>query len=305
MRKREFYFTSADGETQIHVIMWLPDCAVKAVLQIAHGVTEHAGRYEKLARALTAEGYVVVCHDHLGHGLSISRPENKMYFKSWRQIVDDFITLYDTVKAEFPDIPYFVLGFSMGSFLIREFLFSHAIKISGAIIMGTGYQPKFITKIMRKIVDKEAKKIGANHTSAFIEKLSDGAYNANIKNPKYSRSWLIANEEALVEYLNDSLSGGAMTAGLFRELLYGIEVTCDKENVDKMYPDIPILLMSGSEDPVGNMKKGVLAVEKMFKKNWVKDIQVLFYPDSRHDILHEQVSVKVIHDIVKWLNSKV
>ena len=305
MRKREFSFTSADGKTPIHVIMWFPEGRAKGVVQIAHGVTEYAGRYEDLAEVLTGEGFLVICHDHLGHGLSISKHENKMYFESWGQIVSDFITVYKMTSKCYPDVPYFVMGFSMGSFVVREFLLSYAIKISGAIIMGTGYQPKFITSIMRKIVDKEAKKIGDNNTSKFIQKLSDGTYNSSVKNPISSRSWLLANEDALREYMNDPMIGGAMTAGLFREMLQGIENTCNKENVDKMYPDIPILLMSGTEDPVGNMTKGVTTVEKMFKKNWVKDIQTLLYPDSRHDILHEQVRVKVIYDMVRWLNSKV
>lgn len=305
MIKREFAFASADGKTILHVIMWVPEAVPKGIVQIAHGVSEYAGRYEDVAEVLTDAGYVVVCHDQLGHGKSINTAKDKMYFGDWEYLVSDFEAVAEVVRKEIADMPYFVMGFSMGSFVVREYLIKHSHEVSGAIIMGTGYQPKAITKIMRMIVNAEAKKIGENNTSEFIEKLSDGVYNSNIKNPVSKRSWLLANDESLLEYMNDPNVGGAMTAGLFREMLYGMEVACDKKNVRMMDRTLPVLLMSGSEDPVGNMKKGVYAVEKMFKNAGMKDIEVLFYPESRHDILHELVREKVLHDWIAWMDKQV
>lgn len=305
MIKREFAFASADGKTILHVIMWVPEAVPKGIVQIAHGVSEYAGRYEDVAEVLTDAGYVVVCHDQLGHGKSINTAKDKMYFGDWEYLVSDFEAVAEVVRKEIADMPYFVMGFSMGSFVVREYLIKHSHEVSGAIIMGTGYQPKAITKIMRMIVNAEAKKIGENNTSEFIEKLSDGVYNSNIKNPVSKRSWLLANDESLLEYMNDPNVGGAMTAGLFREMLYGMEVACDKKNVRMMDRTLPVLLMSGSEDPVGNMKKGVYAVEKMFKNAGMKDIEVLFYPESRHDILHELVREKVLHDWITWMDKQV
>lgn len=305
MIKREFAFASADGKTILHVIMWVPEAVPKGIVQIAHGVSEYAGRYEDVAEVLTNAGYVVVCHDQLGHGKSINTAKDKMYFGDWEYLVSDFEAVAEVVRKEIADMPYFVMGFSMGSFVVREYLIKHSHEVSGAIIMGTGYQPKAITKIMRMIVNAEAKKIGENNTSEFIEKLSDGVYNSNIKNPVSKRSWLLANDESLLEYMNDPNVGGAMTAGLFREMLYGMEVACDKKNVRMMDRTLPVLLMSGSEDPVGNMKKGVYAVEKMFKNAGMKDIEVLFYPESRHDILHELVREKVLHDWIAWMDKQV
>ena len=305
MIKREFAFASADGKTILHVIMWVPEAVPKGIVQIAHGVSEYAGRYEDVAEVLTDAGYVVVCHDQLGHGKSINTAKDKMYFGDWEHLVSDFEVVAEVVRKEIADMPYFVMGFSMGSFLVREYLIKHSHEVSGAIIMGTGYQPKAITKIMRMIVNAEAKKIGENNTSEFIEKLSDGVDNSNIKNPVSKRSWLLANDESLLEYMNDPNVGGAMTAGLFREMLYGMEVTCDKKNVRMMDRTLPVLLMSGSEDPVGNMIKGVYAVEKMFKNAGMQDVEVLFYPESRHDILHELVREKVLHDWSTWMDKQV
>ena len=305
MIKREFAFASADGKTILHVIMWVPEAVPKGIVQIAHGVSEYAGRYEDVAEVLTDAGYVVVCHDQLGHGKSINTAKDKMYFGDWEHLVSDFEVVAEVVRKEIADMPYFVMGFSMGSFVVREYLIKHSHEVSGAIIMGTGYQPKAITKIMRMIVNAEAKKIGENNTSEFIEKLSDGVYNSNIKNPVSKRSWLLANDESLLEYMNDPNVGDAMTAGLFREMLYGMEVACDKKNVRMMDRTLPVLLMSGSEDPVGNMKKGVYAVEKMFKNAGMKDVEVLFYPESRHDILHELVREKVLHDWITWMDKQV
>ena len=305
MIKREFAFASADGKTILHVNMWIPKPVPKGIVQIAHGVSEYADRYEDAAEVLTDAGYVVVCHDQLGHGRSISTAKDKMYFGNWEYLVSDFESIAEVVRKEIADMPYFVMGFSMGSFVVREYLIKHSHEVTGAIIMGTGYQPKAITKIMRMIVNAEAKKIGENNTSEFIEKLSDGVYNSNIENPVSKRSWLLANDESLLEYMNDPNVGGAMSAGLFREMLYGMEVACDKKNVRMMDRTLPVLLMSGSEDPVGNMKKGVYAVEKMFKNAGMKDVEVLFYPESRHDILHELVREKVLHDWITWMDKQV
>ena len=305
IEKREFKFKSADGKTMIHVIMWIPEGEKIGVIQIAHGVTEFAGRYEDTAKFFAEKGFVVVCNDHLGHGLSIDKPENKMYFGDWEHLVSDVTILFDMVRKEYFGIPYFVMGFSMGSFVMREFLLEHSKDVTGAIIMGTGYQPKFITKLMRMLVNNEAKKIGENNTSDFIKQLSDKVYNDKTENPICDRSWLLKNEEALMEYMNNPMCGGPMSAGLFREMLYGMEVTCDKNNVKQMNSDLPVLLMSGTEDPVGDMTKGVYSVQKLFKKAGMKDVELLLYPDSRHDILHEQVRDKVLYDWAEWMESKI
>lgn len=302
--KREFKFLSADKKTMIHVIMWIPGKKVRGVIQVAHGVTEYAERYDDAATYFAEQGYVFVCNDHLGHGLSINKPEDKMYFGKWDHLVDDIETLFIEMKKQYPDVPYFVMGFSMGSFAMREFLFENSAYVNGAIIMGTGYQPKVVTKIMRKIVAREAKKIGEKNTSDFIKKLSDQVYNDKVKDPICERSWLLANEEALLEYMNNPMSGGPMSAGLFREMLHGMEVTCDKKNVKYMNPNLPVLLMSGTEDPVGDMSKGVYSVQKLFKSAGMKDVEVLLYPESRHDILHELVRDKVLYDWAMWMESK-
>ena len=159
-RKREFAIASADEKTILHVIMWIPEVKPKGLVQIAHGVSEYAERYEDVAEVLTGEGYVVVCHDQLGHGKSINSPEDKMYFGNWEDLVSDFESVSEMVRKELGAMPYFPMGFSKGSLVVRGYLFKHSYEVDGAVIMGTSYQPKAITKIMRMIVNAEAKKIG-------------------------------------------------------------------------------------------------------------------------------------------------
>ena len=141
MVKREFTFPSADGKTAIHAVEWLPEGAPRAVLQIAHGVSEYVLRYEDFAGYLTERGFAVVGNDHLGHGLSVSDGAPRLYFGpkgSWNWVVEDMEQLRKLTHRHFPNLPYFLLGHSMGSFLTRTYLIRYPGTVDGAIIMGTG-----------------------------------------------------------------------------------------------------------------------------------------------------------------------
>lgn len=142
MVRSEFTFPSADGKTAIHAVEWLPEGAIRAVLQISHGVAEYILRYEPLAAYLTARGFAVVGHDHLGHGASVAEGVPRLYFGppgSWDLVVEDLYTCRRHCARRFPGVPLFLLGHSMGSFLVRTYLIRHPGTVDGAILMGTGH----------------------------------------------------------------------------------------------------------------------------------------------------------------------
>ena len=121
----EFYFPSGDGKTQIHAEQWLPEGEVKAVLQISHGVSEYVGRYAPFAEFLTKHGFAVIGGDHLGHGKSVAEGAPRIFFgesDGWRHVVDDIARLRALGKEKFPNVPYFIMGHSMGSFIVRTYL---------------------------------------------------------------------------------------------------------------------------------------------------------------------------------------
>ncbi len=301
MQKEEFYYNSSNNINKIYAVKWIPEKEVKAILQISHGVTEHINRYKELAKYLTDRGILVVGNDHLGHGNTNGQ---RMYFGksgSWNYAVKDIEKCKEIITNEYPNIPYFMLGFSLGSFILRTHLIDYKPEISGAILVGTGYNNKIETALGKLMAKVEAKKHGEENPTEKIRELTFGTYNKMIKNPKTECDWLCSNEESLKEYLDDPLRGSCMSSGLFRELLSGMEYTGNKKNIDKMFKDISILMISGDKDPVGKQTKGVNKVYHMFKDSNIQDITLKYYKNLRHDILHEAEKEEIFELIYEWI----
>ena len=307
MKMEEFYYKSADGKTEIHAVKWLPETDPIAILQIAHGVTEYIERYENLAKYFTEKGFIVCGNDHIGHGKSIAKEAKPMYFGpkgSWNFAVKDINECQKIISSEYSQLPYFMLGFSLGSFLLRTYLIDYDTNIDMAIIMGTGTVPKIQIKLAQMIVNNEAKKVGEDNTSPLIQKLTFETYNKSFEPNRTKYDWLCSNNESLDEYISDPMRGEDFSAGLFRELLEGMDYTNTYSNIKKMNKDIPILFMSGDKDPVGNQSKGVIQAYNKFKKFGIKSVDIKLYKDLRHDILHEKCKDDIYNDIYNFLAKK-
>ena len=309
MIKNEFYYLSADNKTQIHAVEWKPEKEIIGVIQIAHGVTEHILRYEQFAEFFTQKGFVVVGNDHLGHGTSIAKNSKPMYFgpkNSWNFVVQDIETCRKMTKEKYSDIPYVLLGFSLGSFLVRTYLIDYAKEpIDASIIMGTGYIPNFKIAIAKMIANNEAKKVGEENTSPVIKSLTFETYNKLFKPNRTECDWLCSNEKAIDEYLADPLRGKNYSAGLFIELLSGMQYTSNLKNIKKMNKKIPIFLLSGDKDPVGEFGKGVIKTFDILRKAGIENVDIKLYKDLRHDILHEENRNNIYADIYNWLEKNI
>ena len=264
-------------------------------------------RYEEFAQYLTDKGFIVTGNDHLGHGKSIADGAKSMYFGpkgSWNWVVQDIGTLKNITKERYPDLPYCMLGFSLGSFVVRTYLIDNPGDLDAAILMGTGQMPPVAIKIAKMVANMEAKKAGEDNSTPTIHNLTFGTYNKIFAPNRTEYDWLCANEEALDEYIADPQKGGDFSAGLFRELLDGMLYSSHEKNVWNMDKNLPILLISGEMDPVGDCGKGVQATEKVMRKAGVKDISVKMYPGLRHDILHEAIKNQVYADVYTWVTKK-
>lgn len=308
MNKREFYYPSSDGKTRIHAVEWSPDESPKAILQIAHGVTEYILRYEEFAEYLTNKGILVVGNDHIGHGTSIAENAKPMYFGpegSFKYAVDDVNTLYKTTKEKYENIPYIILGFSLGSFIVRRFLIDYPDTVDGAILVGTGQIAPIKIKIAKFIAKSEAKKHGEDNPTPMIKSLSFDNYNKLFKPNRTDYDWLCLSKTSLDKYIRDKNRGKEISAGLFREMLSGMEYTGNLENIKKMNKDIPIIFLSGEMDPVGEKGKSVKKAYSDFKKVGIEDVDMKLYKDLRHDILHEDNCVEIYNDIYNFIKEKV
>lgn len=304
----EFTFPSADGKTAIHAVEWLPEDGVRGVLQISHGVAEYILRYAPFAEYLTARGFAVVGHDHLGHGESVAEGGARLYFGpkgSWSWVVDDIYTRRQLAGKRFPGVPYFLLGHSMGSFLARTYLIRYPGTVDGAVIMGTGQQSPALIAGGRAIAAEESARIGEDKASPVVEKLAFGAYNKRFAPNRTENDWLSASTENVDRYLADPLCGGTPTSGLFREMLGGLTFIARPENLKKMNLNTPILFISGAMDPVGDCGKGVQRACRSFQRAGVREVSIRLYPELRHEILCEDCRETVFEDLYQWLSAKV
>jgi len=234
MVRNEFTFPSADRKTAIHAVEWLPEGPVRAVLQIAHGVSEFILRYEPFAVWLTERGFAVVGHDHLGHGDSVAPGAARLYFGpsgSWSWVVEDIRTLRTLAGEKFPGVPYFLLGHSMGSFLARNYLIRYPGTLDGAVIMGTGLMPAPVVSAGKAVASLMAKKVGEDKPHPLVESLAFGTYNKLFAPNRTAFDWLSVSEANVDWYIAHPLCGGSPTTGLFREMLGGMAFMGKAENL--------------------------------------------------------------------------
>lgn len=304
--RKDFNFKSSDGKTEIHAVKWEPKDKPKAILQIAHGMAEHIMRYENFAKFLNSKGFLVCGEDHLGHGKTAKNKDELGYFaenEGHQLVVDDIKKLHDIISDENSDLPYFLLGHSMGSFLCREFIQCYGDCIDGAIVMGTGQQPQALLSFVKALCKIIAKSKGWNHRSETINNLVCGSYNKRFKPVKTGHEWLSRDEKIAERYKDDKLSGYVFTLNGFYNMFDMISYIEKKDNINQIPKNLPILIVSGADDPVGSYGKGPKAVKKAFDAAEIIDVKIKLYEKNRHEILNELDKDVVYNDILNWMNS--
>ena len=308
MKKEEFFFDSRDGISKIHAIRYTPDNGeVKGVYQIVHGMSEHFSRYEDIAEFLTQRGFVVTGDDHLGHGGTAAKNGLKGYFcdnDPATVVVRDVHRLKKMTQELYPGVPYFLMGHSMGSFIARNYICRYGSGITGAVIMGTGNQSKPLIAVSKLVAGFQKTFLGDKHPAVFINDLAFGGYNKRIPNPRTPFDWLSVNEENVDRYIEDPDCGFLFTVNGFRTLFELISRLLNEKNLAKVPADLPVLFVSGAEDPVGDYGKGVAKAKDMLAAAGVKDITFKLYPGLRHEILNEDEKEKVKEDIYAWVQEK-
>lgn len=300
-------FLSCNGKTEIRVRRCTPDTEPRAVVQIAHGIAEHVERYDDFAAFLAEHGFVVVANDHLGHGKSFADEEDKGFFGEiggWEIAVGDMRKLYERTSAEFPGLPYFLFGHSMGSFLTRTYLIKYRDGLAGAVISGTGQTPGLVVTGGKFMGKQEIKKHGARYKSRKLNDMAFGSYNKEFEPRRTVSDWLSRDTAVVDKYQADPLCGFIPSAGLFTDMMGGIAFNQKQQNVERMKKDLPVYFMSGDKDPVGANGKGVMKAYQSFLKAGMSDVTLKLYPGGRHEMLNETNKDEVYADVIAWLESK-
>jgi len=304
MQSTTLTVTASDG-LALHTHRWLPEGAPKAVVQIAHGMAEHSARYARLAEALTSAGYAVYAGDHRGHGATASKADHGYFADQdgWDTVVADLRAITDVAREESPGLPVFLLGHSMGSFLSRAYVIEDSRELSGLVLSGTAGDPGLLGKVGGLVAHTEARLRGRRHVSTLLDTLTFGQYNAAFKPNRTDFDWLSRDEAEVDLYVADELCGNTFTSGFFADLLGGLGVINDRRQVARVRRDLPILLVAGGADPVGDSGKGVRAVAAQYESVGVADVTCTIYPDARHEIFNETNRDEVTADVVAWLNA--
>lgn len=311
MVTKNFTFLSNDGKTAVHAVKWTPDTGeYNAILQITHGMVEFIERYIPFAEFLTTKGYMVVGHDHIGHGQSVASQDDWGYFCEGSPsdiLVEDMHKLRTMIQEDNPKVPYFMLGHSMGSFMLRKYLAVHNEKLRGAIIMGTGFIPENMTKLALMLTSVVAKLRGERHRSKLIQSLAFGAdykgFDMTGENPE--DSWLTKDVDIVNTYYNEPRCTYMFTVNGYKGLFEAVNYSCNPENAAKIPKKLPLFIVSGEQDPVGGLGKGVKDVYDMYKAADMLDLTYKLYENDRHEILNEIDKQVVFEDLLAWMNVRI
>lgn len=299
INKKSWYRDNDDGSGSIFSQMWIGENP-KALLQIAHGMAEHSERYDDFARFLASNGYVVFMNDHAGHGKSA---ETKGYFydsNGWEHVIGDMKSLMDEVSDQFPDLPRFLMGHSMGSFLARSYITRYS-GLSGCVLSGTMGNNGAL-KAGMALAALQKKILGGRSQGKLLSKISTMGYNSRYDDYISDNAWLSTVDDVVEKYDQDEDCGFAFTAAGYYDMFSGAKEISSPEWPDMVPIDLPIFLLAGEEDPVGNYGKGVKEVYKSLLYSGHSDLQLKIYPGKRHEVLNEFNKEEAYSDILRWLN---
>lgn len=302
------YIPSTNGKNELHMMVWRPEGEVQAILQISHGMIEYIERYSQFAEFLVNQHILVVGNDHLGHGKSVKSEEELGYFDTEngsKVVVDDLYEVTKRMKQEYPRVPYFILGHSMGSFMVRRYIMTYGKEIEGAIIMGTGHQPQ-IALAGGNMVYKILKAIkGADYRSQFVNAVAIGGYNKQFAPNRTASDWISRDEKAVDAYVSDPYCSFLFTINGFKTIFDTFSFINKKSNITKIPKQLPIFFVAGDRDPVGNNGKGVRKVYEKYKEAGLSKVQLKLYPGSRHEILNDLDYKAVYEDLHMWIKNNI
>lgn len=298
---KETYASAGAGTVCCRI--WEPEGPARGIVQLVHGIAEHAGRYDAFARYLAAQGYLVSAEDHMGHGDTVSEVCPRGCVRGgWDTMVKDVHALTERVKARAPGLPCFLLGHSMGSFLARTYLYTYPREaLAGAILSGTAWQPGPVLAAGKAMTRQEIRRQGADAPSPKLQQLMFGAYGRQFPGETSPDAWICSDPEVVARYGEDPLCGFAPSAGLILAMLEGIGRNQKGENLGKMPKGLPVLFIAGDRDPVGSRGKGVKQSLAAFQKAGMAKAQLKLYPGDRHEVLNEKDKDRVWADVLAWL----
>lgn len=325
IKKKVTKVPSSNGRDKLHVVVWEPQCEIKAVLQISHGMIEHIERYDAFARYIAARGIVVAGNDHLGHGRTAKNNAELGYMHAYdagKAMVSDLHRVTVCLKKAYPGVPFFLLGHSMGSFLSRRYLAEYGndcrypsvnqpnSSLNGVILLGTGYQSPAAIKTAKAVAKIVGCVKGERYRSRLIKLLAFGAYLKGI--PKYTivdgnkrarteNDWISRDCREVDRYRKDPFCTYDFTVKGYKTLFQTLDFIEQPENVEVIPKELPVLFIAGTKDPVGHNGRDIRKLHKLYRESVSHDVTSILVKGARHEVLHEYDYMDIFEEILGWI----
>jgi len=301
----DFQFVSKDG-LQIHCYHWPTTAEPKAIVQIAHGMAEHGARYARFAAVLNKSGYAVYANDHRGHGKSVPEgraPGHMADEDGWNKAVEDIFFLNQEITARHPGVPVILFGHSMGSFMVQQYMAEHGDTVVGVALSATNGPPGALGKIGQAVTRLEKLRLGAEGHSPVMSGMTFKAFNKAFKPNRTESDWLSRDEAEVDKYVADPLCGFECSVATWIRMLDALTRVASDAALSTVNKDMPIHVMSGAADPVGENTKGVKRLLDAYDAARFTNVSHKFYEDARHEILNEINRDEVTADFIRWADS--
>lgn len=302
MKAEEQIFKSHD-DFELNTFQWKCE-SPKAIVHIVHGMSEHAQRYDHFANWLNKQNIFVISSDLRGHGKTAKTLDGIGFFgpeNGWQLVVKDIVSISENYKNQYADLPFILLGHSMGSFIARTIAIDYPLAADGFIFSATAGHPGLLGIVGEKLAALNGIIFGKRNKSKLLDFLAFGDFNKKIKNKKTKKDWLTRDPVIIEKYINDPYNMQIFSAQFFKDLTGALLRINDSHNIKKMKKDTPYLFFAGDMDPVGNYGKGVKEVINKFKEANFSNITAKFFEGGRHEMLNEINKEEVYSYILKWI----
>ncbi|MBR6676707.1 MAG: lysophospholipase [Clostridia bacterium] len=295
------------GES-LHCISYEPAGEVRAVLCILHGMLEYGERYSHFAEYLVKNNIAVVAYDHPGHGRTAKAASELGYIKEENGSEHMALCAVGVIEKAgelYPEKKVFVLGHSMGSFVLRRIMTTHSDIMDGAVVVGTGTPPLPMLRAGRALAGLICKLRSGHHPSRLLTNMSFAGYNKGFDKSEGPHAWISSDREVVKKYEADPFCSYTFRAAGFKALYDTLIYLAKKTDTDKIRKDLPVLVTAGAADPVGENGKGPRAYFELCSSSGIKDVTLKLYDGGRHEIINEKNKEEVYRDILSFITDRV
>ena len=305
--KHTEHFRSSSGTDNIAYYIYMPTCKPKAVIQITHGMCEYIERYEEFIEYLCENGFIVCGHDHLGHGKSVINDDYLGYFapeKGWQYLVKDTVQMTKIIRKQYPDLPLFLIGHSLGSLTARVAVSKCGYFYNGVILLGA-LNTKVKIDVVMAMADTIRRASGDMCRSELIEKTVYGYTNIKIDDPVNKFGWLTRDDELVYKFYDNPKCNFIFTVSAYCDLIKLFMYATDRKCIEETPKDKPHLILGGEADPIGQWGKGPRELVSVLENAGCTNIEMKLYDGARHELLNEINRNEVYNDIVQWCNNHI